>query len=766
MIVKIQKNKNAVYSNIFKIFYALISSFFIVMMIIMSYNALSLNAFFAPYNGTFQNFNPMYRIMNGDLPIKDYDDYLGIGVNYFQYPFFRFFGHDFVASKQGAMLAHFIAFVASGLILARLSRMPLILGLVLVSFFMSLGFNYLSLRFNDLLLAAESSFGVRSFGPILFCFILILSRIDLSNLDKKSSFIIGIILGSFTFWSNDYGVPLVLVFSLFMMVLSINQGKIKTTFPYFIFGGVLSVVFLLILLGRENFLEWFIYNYEIGKYQYGFHSHYAWNSERDLSFFISPFFILLFAFFIYGVIISFLHKKTFDILLLTIIATEILGLTLKIYSYHLFDRQFASGYRLIPFLVFWVLQNHIDFNKIKETWKSAFMAICCFFIFFIQTVLFMTENPTQRQHGMQRNLGEEVVSELGGRLYKYDYDLKDFGNSFRDENIKSFVMTYRSALAHIAQAKSPVRNDYLIHASGPRTLRRYVYDFEKDNSEVAVTMNREIMGYDAWLERKAWPFYRSLQQRYRPVENVAYSWIWRKREKALEIKGEFKDCKIEKTESNRFIVHLQNNEDRVFQAEIKLNTSFLGSSRKFVSVDESNTGLDLMITRSLTPQWSYDSQRQEALPVILKKGENTVVYTGATRVVDGFLIENCQYRLLWPLDQIRLPDTFYPDYLNINVASFLKQSWSLEVLVKNVGEIHDLRIGSIINFPKRKAHVIGIEYDRIMIDALDESELFDERPKTLEIEVKKDNMDRSFDWIRARKNIKLEWCNVSMCITP
>ena len=37
---------------------------------------------FYPINGTFQNFNPVRRLLNGQIPYRDFADYLGMGHLY------------------------------------------------------------------------------------------------------------------------------------------------------------------------------------------------------------------------------------------------------------------------------------------------------------------------------------------------------------------------------------------------------------------------------------------------------------------------------------------------------------------------------------------------------------------------------------------------------------------------------------------------------------------------------------------------------------
>lgn len=35
---------------------------------------------FYPMNGTFQNYNPVRRLLSGQIPYKDFNTYLGLGI--------------------------------------------------------------------------------------------------------------------------------------------------------------------------------------------------------------------------------------------------------------------------------------------------------------------------------------------------------------------------------------------------------------------------------------------------------------------------------------------------------------------------------------------------------------------------------------------------------------------------------------------------------------------------------------------------------------
>lgn len=53
---------------------------------------------FWPINGTFQNFNPVRRFLAGQIPYRDFQDYLGLGHLYAGTIITFLFGSDYQAS--------------------------------------------------------------------------------------------------------------------------------------------------------------------------------------------------------------------------------------------------------------------------------------------------------------------------------------------------------------------------------------------------------------------------------------------------------------------------------------------------------------------------------------------------------------------------------------------------------------------------------------------------------------------------------------------
>ena len=50
---------------------------------------------FRPINATFQNYNPVRRFLSGQIPYKDFTDYLGLGHLYMGALFTSMFGGNY-----------------------------------------------------------------------------------------------------------------------------------------------------------------------------------------------------------------------------------------------------------------------------------------------------------------------------------------------------------------------------------------------------------------------------------------------------------------------------------------------------------------------------------------------------------------------------------------------------------------------------------------------------------------------------------------------
>jgi hypothetical protein len=185
---------------------------------------------FYPINGTFQNYNPVRRLLEGQIPYKDFQDYLGLGHLYLGSIFTKIFGgtyrsslvaFSFLAFGSLAIISYMVAMsvfnqrekaiAISNIILTLILINPLVLTNAIA------GTNEILNALNNALGTGISARFVR--GMILPIIILIIwigylvygkfseRHKRISNYKNMIIDIgIGVIAGCGFAWSNDYGI--------------------------------------------------------------------------------------------------------------------------------------------------------------------------------------------------------------------------------------------------------------------------------------------------------------------------------------------------------------------------------------------------------------------------------------------------------------------------------------------------------------------------------------------------------------------------------
>lgn len=73
---------------------------------------------FMPINGTYQNFNPIRRLLSGQVPYRDFIDYLGLGHLLLGGLFTWLWGGDYAASLSGFTFATVLSVALTAFVLA------------------------------------------------------------------------------------------------------------------------------------------------------------------------------------------------------------------------------------------------------------------------------------------------------------------------------------------------------------------------------------------------------------------------------------------------------------------------------------------------------------------------------------------------------------------------------------------------------------------------------------------------------------------------
>jgi hypothetical protein len=100
------------------------------------------------------------------------------------------------------------------------------------------------------------------------------------------------------------------------------------------------------------------------------------------------------------------------------------------------------------------------------------------------------------------------------------------GDVPRESRIAS---TYTSLIDVIAGAKNPCRSDYLIHALGSRERTAHLEQLTASPPEYVTTIREDWVGWEGWLQRQNWPYYRWLTRYYEPFDRTYYAIVWKRR---------------------------------------------------------------------------------------------------------------------------------------------------------------------------------------------------------------------------------------------
>ena len=250
---------------------------------------------FWPINGTFQNFNPVRRLLAGQIPYKEFQDYLGLGHLYSGAITTLLFGGDYQASLIAFSFLSFaglamIALVLGSVLFQKKSTVLMITNIILIlvltePFLYSnvlAGTSEIQGALNYAVSSGNSARFVRGMILPLSCaFFLAADRIMRKagiykrvqdkhrNLIKLS--LVGMLAGFSFLWSNDYGVSCwVCLFVMTFLVVLARTANLGRAVSGAAFECMVSILFLFLfveIFTLGHFGNWFQSVFGTGGYQ-------------------------------------------------------------------------------------------------------------------------------------------------------------------------------------------------------------------------------------------------------------------------------------------------------------------------------------------------------------------------------------------------------------------------------------------------------------------------------------------------------------------
>lgn len=501
---------------------------------------------FYPINGTFQNFNPVRRLLAGQVPYRDFVDYLGMGHLFAGGVFTALFGGNYLASLRAfSFLALFslalIVLVLGAVILKDRKRAGIlstaVLCMVLVrpsfyEYFLT-GKGEITAALAAALETGNSARFLRGAAPVVFVFFCLLFawiRNKISVSDKVKVLLEPVAMGAASglifLWSNDYGACVWLASILLYIWVNICRRSklpelLKNT-ALMVVSSVVAAFLAVEVLTLGHFGAWYNCTFGTGSYQ-------RWYYNSDKSFFLyqinaayitlcQGFLVLAYALLIFKNRGSAASCRRYGIPALFNLA----GLG-AIEEYRL-----LSGGNLVEVaysilfvtvlceLTAALLSGAKNLRLQKAMAAACAVAACALVASTAMEELYLTR--TAKSTGT-------YVEGLGGNSTQDSYRLNEAAQFLGGEKVFS---TYASALEVMTDQYQPSGVDYIIHVLGDRARDNYLAAFRKGGFAYAATIKDTFDEYEAWIRDANWFFYRELLDGYAPVYASGYELFWQK----------------------------------------------------------------------------------------------------------------------------------------------------------------------------------------------------------------------------------------------
>lgn len=507
---------------------------------------------FFPINGTFQNYNPVRRLLSGQIPYRDFQDYLGLGHLYIGTITTVLFGGDYQGSLLAfsflsfaglAMLSFMVSFAISGKKEISAGLTGIFLFLVLTQ---PLIFKGALAGSEDILNALDSSLRtgnsarfvrgmilpISTFGVYLW--VKLHSLLNEKIKSKKISSIllyvgVGIVAGFCLPWSNDYGISCWLCLAIMIFWVSLSRERSFITSAKYtciaIIASLLAVFVAVELFTFGHFFEWFSNTFSTGGYQ-------GWYYNSAKSFFIYDVDFSTIMLLQAGLVLLYLAKlfgsngSAWAVQRYGVLAFANMTCFCAVNEYKILSGGEAREVALSVLFFDIVLEVIFLFpfaklGKIRAKKILALVSIVLTVAWAIPSIkdefLFLFSDDK----------GGVYIEQLGGNATLLGNDLLKTDAFLNGDD---FFATYASAQEVVSNTFQPSGTDYIIHVLGDKQRQAYLSAFLNGNFKYTATINEAFTDWEYWVQRANWFFYRELYAGWHPVYANTYELYWERNE--------------------------------------------------------------------------------------------------------------------------------------------------------------------------------------------------------------------------------------------
>ena len=512
--------------------------------------SFSSNAEFWLMNGDFQNYNPWRRLLDGQIPYKDFSVYLGSGHLFLGSILTGIFGGSFVDSKFAAMFLNCIITIFAVMVVAFLAiknKAAAVFVAVFCVFAVQFANAWLDILFLDGLLSNEMinlvnvgisghmiRTGIIVILPVLIilCLKLIKKYIKDESRARLVCFIsVAALCGMSIMYSNDSGVASYICasFCAFMYMLKQYKKDIKRialnvllwigcsmaaygVFAFIISGGrIMSYIDK--TFGVAGYQFWY---YELGPHRGPYFVSDIFNNLETMHYFA-----LVFAAY---QIVRYFRENEFNSLLLAFISLSSFTTSKLYYIFSGHPNNVHLNYMLNIFVIAYIFKYIIIAIK-AANFKLSFAGAILPAVFILAYIPAMSAILDGHDRG--RDVDDYYyVSELGGVTHKRD-GLYKLSERIGDETLFS---TYATGLEAIKGKFQPTGYDYIIHVMGDKAREEYVAKFLEGEYQHVTNPVLSTNPYAGWIRQANWFFFRELYPRYDLTGEFNYIGHWQRSE--------------------------------------------------------------------------------------------------------------------------------------------------------------------------------------------------------------------------------------------
>lgn len=551
-----------------------------------------------PTNGTFQLYNPLMRLAQGQIPGHDFPFFHGVGVPLLHFPTFMLLGHNVFAAETSKFFVTFLLFMVGSWAFFYAFFRDHKKAIIATAVICAIG-PYVAV---DTYYPGNAVLGVRTAFPLLVAAAVVWETSRTLRITKRLSLayndIAALILLALAFqFGTEQGLAAMAAFFLLKLVPIFKAKQKKPALVHFgalLLLGTATTIGLLAVSTRGHIFEALSYALvsipnDQGWY-FGVPPNYfiSWEAIQAITFASEA--IVLYVAIIAGLALSFIAKKS-NLLtplqqraVLFLIAYGVIVFIVSATGYyapatHLIPLQ--RGMLLVSIAAIVLFAFH--FIQQKRMW------------FYVGLVLLaglgsiITLDIRDRSVAVSKNDVKALLHTAKQARQKDDYFVLsqrwlDATNSFMPLIPKDATLwsTYTSVYDSLHGTLNPSKGgeDYIIHALGDERRNAYNQQFIHDRPDYVITMRPSFFSYEEWLWSGHWAFYKQLFTNYELIAHNRSHVLWKLKTDASAVPDSAPQS-ASKTANNSFTLP-GNPTDRPIVYEVSVNytaSSNLGLSR-------------------------------------------------------------------------------------------------------------------------------------------------------------------------------------------